>query len=118
METAQLALKHHSAGAGRKGNAMSSMTLKRFVAPSVASLAIVFLLGAGTAGAEVPLGALGTVPVPKPDLTGFVRDEAAAVALGKALFWDMQLGRGGVQARGACPLHGGGDTQTQHPLNL
>src|SRR5437773_1108033 len=117
METAQLALKHHSAGAGRKGNAMSSMTLKRFVAPSVASLAIVFLLGAGTAGAEVPLGALGTVPVPKPDLTGFVRDEAAAVALGKALFWDMQLGSDGVQSCGACHFHGGADNRLKNQVN-
>ncbi|TMB01755.1 MAG: hypothetical protein E6J70_07670, partial [Deltaproteobacteria bacterium] len=67
---------------------MSSSALKRFVAPPLASFAIVFLLGASTAVAEVPLGALSTVPVPKPDLAGFVRDEATAVALGKALFWD------------------------------
>src|SRR5947199_121994 len=117
METAQLALKHHSAGAGRKGNAMSSMTLERSVAASVASPAIVFLLGAGTAGAEVPLGALGTVPVPKPDLAGFVRDEAAAVALGKALFWDMQIGSDGIQTCGSCHFHGGADNRLKNQVN-
>src|SRR5881628_408792 len=117
MTTAQFALKHQSAGAGRKGNAMSSRTLKRFVTPPLASLAIVFLLGASTAVAEVPLGALSTVPVPKPDLTGFVRDEAAAVALGKALFWDMQLGSDGIQSCGACHFHGGADNRLKNQVN-
>src|SRR2546425_1060157 len=82
MTTPQLALKHQSAGAGRKGNAMSSRTLKRFVTPPLASLAIVFLLGASTAVSEGPLGALRTVPLPKPHLTRFVRDEATAVPIG------------------------------------
>src|SRR5213594_2708980 len=117
METAQLALKHHSAGAGRKGNAMSSMTLKRFVAPSVASLAAVVPLGAGTVGAQLAPGALSTVPVPKPDLAGFVRDEAAAVALGKALFWDMQLGSDGIQTCGSCHFHGGADNRLKNQVN-
>src|SRR5437870_5132980 len=117
MTTAQFALKHQSAGAGRKGNAMSSSALKRFVAPPLASLAIVFLLRASTAVAEVPLGALGTVPVPKPDLAGFVRDEATAVALGKALFWDMQLGSDGIQSCGACHFHGGADSRLKNQVN-
>ncbi|TMA57792.1 MAG: hypothetical protein E6J75_06810 [Deltaproteobacteria bacterium] len=63
--------------------------MKRTLALPVASLAAV-LLGAGPTVAQLAPGALSTVPVPKPDLAGFVRDEAAAVALGKALFWDMQ----------------------------
>ena len=60
---------------------MRSSTLNRFARMPLASLAVVVLLRASTAVAEVP-GALGTVPVPKPNLAGFVRDEAAAVALG------------------------------------
>src|SRR5438876_7830900 len=117
MTTAQFALKHQSAGAGRKGNAMSSSALKRFVAPPLASFAIVFLLGASTAVAEVPLGALSTVPVPKPDLAGFVRDEATAIALGKALFWDMQLGSDGLQSSGACHFHVGADNRLKNQVN-
>src|SRR5437870_6508668 len=117
MTTAQFALKHQSAGGGRKGNSMSSSTLKRFVAPPLASLAIIFLLRASTAVAEVPLAALSTVPVPKPDLAGFVRDEAAAVALGKALFWDMQLGSDGIQTCGSCHFHGGADNRLKNQAN-
>src|SRR3989449_6617433 len=116
MKTARLALKHRSAAAGGKGASMSSTTLKRFGALPLASLAIVFLLRASTALAEVP-GALGTVPVPKPDLAGFVRDEAAAVALGKALFWDMQLGSDGIQTCGSCHFHGGADNRLKNQVN-
>src|SRR2546425_9910454 len=107
MTTARLTLKHRSAAAGLKGAPMRSSSLKRFVRPPLASLAVVVLLGASTAVAEVPLGPLSTVPVPKPDLAGFVRDEAAAVALGKALFWDMQLGSDGIQTCGRCHFHSG-----------
>src|SRR5882724_12469819 len=48
--------------------------------------------------APLPLP-LGANPVPKPtDLAAYVKDEAAAIRLGKALFWDMQAGGDGVQA--------------------
>src|SRR5207245_7433684 len=75
------------------------------------------LLRASTAVAQLPPGALSTVPVPKPNLAGFVRDEAAAVALGKALFWDMQLGSDGVQSCGACHFHGGADNRLKNHVN-
>ena len=96
---------------------MRISTLKRFVPVALASLAAVVPLGAGTVGAQLAPGALSTVPVPKPDLTGFVRDEAAAVALGKALFWDMQLGSDGVQSCGACHFHGGADNRLKNQVN-
>jgi hypothetical protein len=42
-------------------------------------------------------GSLKHIPVPDPaNLTAFVRNRAAAIALGKALFWDMQVGSDGV----------------------
>ena len=48
---------------------------------------------------NAPLVSLKTVPVPLPDnLDQFVRDRDAAIQLGKALFWDMQVGSDGVQA--------------------
>src|SRR5438128_9802503 len=117
MKTARLALEHRSAAAGRKGAPMRISKLKRFVPVSLASLAVFVLPGAGTVGAQLPPGALSTVPVPKPDLTGFVRDEAAAVALGKALFWDMQLGSDGIQSCGACHFHGGADNRLKNQVN-
>src|SRR3989454_10167081 len=94
---------------------MTIRRLKRILALAIASLAAVVPLGPGTTVAQVPLGSLKTVPVPKPDLAGFVRDEATAVALGKALFWDMQLGSDGVQSCGSCPFHGGADNRLEKP---
>src|SRR5438093_1476792 len=117
MKTARLAHAHRNATAGRRGAPMRISTLKRFVPVALASLAAVVPLGAGTVGAQLAPGALSTVPVPKPDLTGFVRDEAAAVALGKALFWDMQLGSDGVQSCGACHFHGGADNRLKNQVN-
>src|SRR5262245_23737824 len=48
--------------------------------------------------APLPLP-LNANPVPKPsNLSRYVRDEAAAIRLGKAFFWDMQAGGDGIQA--------------------
>ncbi|NJL17053.1 MAG: hypothetical protein HC938_07540 [Nitrospira sp.] len=50
-------------------------------------------------------GDLREVPVPGPsdqDLMEYVKDKQAAIALGKALFWDMQIGSDGVQACASC----------------
>src|SRR3989475_2573978 len=116
MRTARLTLRHRGAAAGGKGAPMRSSSLKRFVRPPLASLAVVVLLGASTVVAEVP-GALGTVPVPTPNRGGFVRNEAAAVALGKALFWDMQLGSDGIQTCGSCHFHGGADNRLKNQVN-
>jgi len=42
---------------------------------------------------------------------------SGAEVLGKALFWDMQVGSDGVQACGSCHFAGGADTRTQNQLN-
>ena len=41
----------------------------------------------------------------------------AAEILGKALFWDMQVGSDGVQACGSCHFHAGVDNRTRGQLN-
>ena len=41
----------------------------------------------------------------------------AAQVLGKALFWDMQVGSDGVQACGSCHFHAGADNRTKNQLN-
>ncbi|MCI0409493.1 MAG: hypothetical protein L0191_13195 [Acidobacteria bacterium] len=41
----------------------------------------------------------------------------AAEALGKALFWDMQVGSDGVQACGSCHFHATVDNRTKNQLN-
>src|ERR1051326_2648647 len=66
---------------------------------------------------------LKTVPVPQPDLValGYQQVGAAAqkalVVMGKALFWDMQVGSDGVQACATCHFHAGADHRSKNQLN-
>ena len=61
---------------------------------------------------------LKTVPVPEPaNLSEFVRDRQAAIALGKALFWDMQVGSDGVTACASCHFHAGADSRSKNQLS-
>jgi cytochrome c peroxidase len=58
---------------------------------------------------------LKTVPVPGPaNLGEFVRDPQAAIALGKALFWDMQVGSDGVTACATCHFNAGADSRSRN----
>jgi cytochrome c peroxidase len=45
------------------------------------------------------------------------RSRARAAQLGKALFWDMQLGSDGVQSCGTCHPKAGADNRTKNQLN-
>jgi cytochrome c peroxidase len=62
-------------------------------------------------------GDLRGAPIPGPDLTDFVVDPAAAVALGKALFWDMQVGSDGIQACASCHFRAGADPRSKNQLS-
>lgn len=63
-------------------------------------------------------GSLKTVPVPQPTgLELFVKDRKAAIALGKALFWDMQVGSDGIQACASCHFQAGADPRSINQLN-
>src|SRR6266567_4745497 len=65
---------------------------------------------------DVELGPLSSVAVPMP-IGGDIVDQAAAVRLGKALFWDIQLGGDGQTACATCHFHGGADNRTFNTLN-
>lgn len=58
----------------------------------------------------------GGVPLP-PNLSDFVRDKTAALRLGKALFWDMQVGSDGVQACASCHSEAGADNRSRNAVN-
>jgi cytochrome c peroxidase len=59
---------------------------------------------------------LSSVSVPQPDnLSEYVRDKRVAIALGKALFWDMQVGSDG-QACASCHFHAGADNRAKNQL--
>lgn len=70
-----------------------------------------------TAQAADP-ASLKTIPVPMPEnLDFYVADQAAAVRLGKALFWDMQIGSDGMTACASCHFHAGTDSRTRNTLS-
>lgn len=70
------------------------------------------------AGELDPPDALETIPVPTPpDLDKYVANKDAAIALGKALFWDIQTGSDGKTACASCHWHAGADVRTKNTLN-
>ncbi len=68
--------------------------------------------------APTPPPSLKTVHVPLPgDLDQFVVNRSAAIALGKALFWDLQVGGDGQTACASCHFQAGADTRIVNQLN-
>jgi cytochrome c peroxidase len=61
---------------------------------------------------------LRLVPIPEPaNLNEYVVNRAAAIALGKALFWDMQVGSDGIQACASCHFQAGADNRFKNQIN-
>lgn len=61
---------------------------------------------------------LGQVRIPEPsNLYNFVQNKQRAIELGKALFWDMQVGSDGVQACASCHFNAGADSRTKNQLS-
>jgi len=73
---------------------------------------------AGEPAARPEIGPLGRVPVPMPSrLHLYVRDRRAAIALGKALFWDQQVGGDGLQACASCHFSAGADSRSKNQID-
>lgn len=67
---------------------------------------------------QAPAVSLKSIPIPEPPaIWNFIRNEAAAVQLGKALYWDMQLGSDGMTACATCHFHAGVDSRTRNTVN-
>ncbi len=65
---------------------------------------------------EIP-GSLDTVPVPPvPGLDEIIQNQTAAIALGKALFWDTAVGSDG-QACGSCHFQAGADNRIKNQID-
>ena len=65
-----------------------------------------------------PLEPLSTAPVPGPKNIGnFIRDKKAAIALGKAFYWDMQAGSDGVTACASCHFNAGADSRSKNQFS-
>jgi cytochrome c peroxidase len=98
--------------------------MRRFIpafAIGILALELVSAAGAsqGTDTRRIAVtGSLKSVPVPMPsNLADFVKDKAAAIALGKALFWDAQVGGDGRQACASCHFQAGADVRSNNQLN-
>ncbi len=64
-----------------------------------------------------PLTGIRPLDPPASAYNAIVQDPAALVVLGKALFWDMQLGNGNHQACASCHFHSGADARTVNQLD-
>jgi cytochrome c peroxidase len=92
---------------------------------AIATVVAVAILAGHTVSAQLvapepsqPLASLKTVAVPEPPNLGeFVKDKPAAIALGKALFWDLQVGSNGQQSCASCHFHAGGDNRDKNQLS-
>ncbi len=61
------------------------------------------------------LGSLKTATIPGPtsaELANLIVDQKAAIALGKAFFWEMQFGSDGKTACASCHFNAGADSRT------
>jgi len=91
---------------------------------AIATVVAVAILAGHTASAQItprppnPLASLKTVAVSEPPNLGeFVKNKPAAIALGKALFWDLQVGTNGNQSCASCHFHAGVDTRAKNQIS-
>lgn len=55
-------------------------------------------------------------PVEPTGLANYVQNRQSAIILGKALFWDMQVGSDGIQSCGTCHFRAGADPRSKGQL--
>ena len=83
---------------------------------TVAAAVSLLAFSANAQDLERALTTLKGVEAPLPDLTGIVTNHGKAIALGKALYWDIQAGSDG-QACASCHFRAAADSRTKHQLN-
>ena len=71
--------------------------------------------GGGGGGSKDVASLKGVSPLSR-DVSAYIKDLAAAKQLGKALFWDIQVGSDGT-ACASCHYHGGADIRTKGQLD-
>lgn len=89
---------------------------------TIVALVVTTVIAGHTVSAQVTSPSappsLKTVEVPEPDNLGdFIKNKTAAIALGKALFWDMQVGSDGIQSCASCHFHAGVDSRSKNQIH-
>ena len=96
---------------------LQNTVIKMMLAGSILALLLTMMgtvRDAHSRGGDPAPPSLKTVPVPLPtNLSDFVKDNDAAIRLGKALFWDMQVGGDGKVACASCHYSAGVDTRRE-----
>ncbi|WP_454754233.1 cytochrome-c peroxidase [Cupriavidus necator] len=118
------------AGSSSPGAGKLRRQRQRGQAPLKAMLMVAILLGtpvlmwrllqAQVVDPLAGLKSLKTAVVPGPPaevLDQFVKDKAAAIQLGKALFWDMKVGSDNKTACASCHFHAGVDNRITNQLS-
>src|SRR5688572_5578248 len=99
-----------------KANKEKTMRILKACLTATLLLAAGAMFDARTAVGQVP--PLSALSIPRPSNLGdFVRDEKAAEVLGKAFFWDMQVGSDGVQACATCHFRAGADPRAKNQVS-
>jgi cytochrome c peroxidase len=71
----------------------------------------------GGGGGRNPIASLKGVAVPQPaQLSQYVANQQALIVLGKALFWDAQVGSDGRTACASCHFHAGADHRVTNEI--
>jgi cytochrome c peroxidase len=74
----------------------------------------------GVGGGERKLASLKTITIPGPsqaEINNLIADQNAAIALGKAFFWEMQFGSDGMTACATCHFTSGSDSRFGNQIN-
>lgn len=89
------------------------------IVAALAAVAAAAIAGLAQAqNAPSPPSSLAKASRPEPSNLGdFVADKQAAIALGKALFWDTRLGSDGKTGCASCHFHAGADTRSKNQLS-
>jgi len=95
---------------------MSHQSARLLVTGAALLLMLTVAVAAQQGGGNGPIASLKGVAVPEPDLTAYVADRHALVVLGKALFWDVQVGSDGQTACATCHFHAGADHRVTNQI--
>ena len=99
---------------------LKGLGVRRARGITITAIAIIAVLAGHLASAQVtpPFPSLKSVAVPEPNNLGdFIKNKTAAIKLGKALFWDMQVGSDGVLACASCHFQAGVDNRSKNQLS-
>lgn len=98
---------------------LTGLVSKNSKAITIAVIVVAAVIGGHTVSAQIaPPTSLKDVQVPKPNnLAVFIKNEAAAIKLGKSLFWDIQVGSDGLLSCASCHFHAGADNRSKNQIN-